>query len=132
MTRLDDNLRLHTVIAVAREHVSTPQAYTALDEKYGDFTAVHECGTLSNVTNAAKTGKLPATPLYNIFESVVLPICPGASDIKEKMLSLGATHALMSGSGPSVFGIFESAAAAQSAQKVLIDFGYTAYYATSV
>jgi 3-oxoacyl-[acyl-carrier protein] reductase len=35
-------------------------------------------------------------------------MCPQAREIKEKMLDGGALGAMMSGSGPSVFGIFES------------------------
>ena len=57
--------------------------------------------------------------MYNIFEDVIFPICPEARELKEKMLELGALGAMMSGSGPSVFGIFENEEMARRAAKAL-------------
>ncbi len=45
--------------------------------------------------------------LSNVLESVTIKNNPVISGIKEKMLKNGASGALMSGSGPTVFGIFE-------------------------
>ena len=67
--------------------------------------------------------------LYNVFESAVLPDCPGACALKEKMQSLGALATLMSGSGPSVFGIFHDS---ESAQKAAEAIGENAYAVHSV
>ena len=70
--------------------------------------------------------------LFNVFEKAILPICSEAESIKAKMLELGATHALMSGSGPSVFGIYKDRASAESARDALLNMGIRAYYATTV
>lgn len=43
--------------------------------------------------------------LGNVLESVTLPLYPEVRHIKELMIRLGAEGALMSGSGPTVFGI---------------------------
>jgi 4-diphosphocytidyl-2-C-methyl-D-erythritol kinase len=43
--------------------------------------------------------------LGNVLESVTLPLYPEVKHIKDLMLRLGAEGALMSGSGPTVFGI---------------------------
>lgn len=43
----------------------------------------------------------------NVLESVTIPAHPVIADIKQKMLAAGATYALMSGSGPTVFAVAE-------------------------
>lgn len=53
--------------------------------------------------------------LGNILETVTIPAHPVIRDIKERMLSLGAVNALMSGSGPTVFGLFVNPGAAEAA-----------------
>ena len=133
MTRLADKLRIFTVVAVSEEHVSTPQAYSSLDAIYSDFKEEHTpTSSLDAVITSAKTGVLEDGELYNVFESAVFPVCPGARQLKEKMLSLGATHAAMSGSGPSVFGIFDTKDGAKRAEAKLIELGFNAFYAESV
>jgi len=48
-------------------------------------------------------------PLFeNVFETVVFGEYPEVKEIKDAMLSLNANVALMSGSGPTVYGIFEN------------------------
>ena len=56
-----------------------------------------------------------ADNLGNILETVTIPAHPVIREIKEKMMKLGAVNALMSGSGPTVFGLFVNPAAAQEA-----------------
>ncbi len=51
----------------------------------------------------------------NVLESVTVAEYPVISEIKQKMLELGALNSLMSGSGPTVFGIFDDAHAAEKA-----------------
>ena len=112
---------LHFVIAVADgEQVSTPAAYRALDDMYSDFdgSVKHETPDL--------------TKLYNIFENAVLPTCSKAEMLKERMIKLGATASLMSGSGPSIFGIFDSEFSAKAAAEAISKEGARAYYAHSV
>lgn len=126
---------LHLVIAIANEFVSTPEAYSALDSYYSGFVAENASGGLEKydiIANGLSKGELDTGGLFNAFEPAILPRCPGASAIKAQFLRLGAVGALMSGSGPSVFGIFESAEAAQSAEAALSDLGYRAFAAHSV
>jgi 4-diphosphocytidyl-2-C-methyl-D-erythritol kinase len=66
--------------------------------------------------------------VFNLFESVVLPDRPVAWQIKETMLSAGAIAAMMSGSGPSVFGIFPKGdGSAEAARKALAAEGIPAW-----
>lgn len=46
--------------------------------------------------------------LFNDLESVTLSKYPFLSSIKASLKALGALGALMTGSGPSVFGVFDS------------------------
>lgn len=53
--------------------------------------------------------------LGNVLETVTIPAYPVIQEIKEKMLEAGALNALMSGSGPTVFGLFDDEKKAQAA-----------------
>ncbi|MBR3791959.1 MAG: 4-(cytidine 5'-diphospho)-2-C-methyl-D-erythritol kinase [Clostridia bacterium] len=57
--------------------------------------------------------------LSNAFEDVTLKEYNVISSIKEKMLSLGADGAIMSGSGPTVFGLFTDIKKAKAAHDSL-------------
>ena len=56
------------------------------------------------------------TILSNDLEHVVIPRYPLIQEIKDALLAEGAKGSLMSGSGSTVFGIFESEAEAQAAR----------------
>ncbi len=53
--------------------------------------------------------------LENDLEKVTVGMVPSIQTIKDTLLELGASGSLMSGSGPSVFGVFESEDKAKSA-----------------
>jgi len=57
--------------------------------------------------------KLGNLPLYNDLEAVTIGKYPELGRIKDELLADGAHGALMSGSGPTVFGLFENKAQAQ-------------------
>ncbi len=46
--------------------------------------------------------------IYNDFENSIFPQFPEIKNIKEKLYSLGAVYASMSGSGSTLYGIFEN------------------------
>ncbi len=60
-----------------------------------------------------------ASRLRNVFEEVLPPSCGEVFRIKERLLVLGAMNAAMSGSGPAVFGIFQSRDTAAEAAEAL-------------
>lgn len=57
--------------------------------------------------------------MENVLETVTIPAHPIIDTIKHRMLELGALRALMSGSGPTVFGVFPDESAARLAEKLL-------------
>ena len=60
-----------------------------------------------------------ATSMGNVLENVTIPDYPIIEDIKNVMKEEGALNAMMSGSGPTVFGIFDDKKLAKNAgQKI--------------
>jgi len=53
--------------------------------------------------------------MQNVMERVTEKICPEIAKISENMRDFGAKAALMSGSGPTVYGVFEDNASAKKA-----------------
>lgn len=61
--------------------------------------------------------------MENVLETVTIKLYPVIAEIKEVMMSEGVTNALMSGSGPTVFGIFESQEVAKRAAEAIREKG---------
>ena len=59
--------------------------------------------------------------MYNVMEASIIPEYPQIKEIKNTMLNNGALGALMSGSGASVFGIYEDIDYLKFAEKKLIE-----------
>ena len=114
------------VIACGGEGVSTPWAYKRLDEMY-DFASREV--SVQNFTEALTEKNLSAiaSQMTNIFESVVLPERETARRIRDTLVQCGAISAMMSGSGPSVFGVFDSEQAARDAASEIAALGIVAY-----
>ena len=121
----------HFVIARGGEGISTPWAYGSLDAMYGDFEGRADTSEqrLAKMIDAMQAGDLAALTdrMYNVFESVVLPVHPVANALKSQMLAGGAVGALMSGSGPSVVGFFTDADAAQFMCDKIVAQGIAAF-----
>lgn len=60
-----------------------------------------------------------AARLHNVFEAVLPEKYGEVFAIKRRLLALGALNAAMSGSGPTVYGIFADRSAAEAAQAAL-------------
>ena len=135
ITRIPFSTREAFVIAIANERVSTPSAYKELDVLYSDFSGENKtCGEKKYrfLLNSISKGSIDPRGLFNVFEDAVLPSCSGASRIRAELLRLGAKGALMSGSGPSVFGVFNNIEEAKAACYALREMKFKAYYAGSV
>ena len=92
-------------------HVSTAWVYRSLQ-----------------LTNQSGLDKLPelyrniediCSIFSNDLEAVTIPAHPVIAEIKETMLREGAAGAMMSGSGPTVFGLFRERESAERARDVL-------------
>ncbi|MCQ2334908.1 MAG: 4-(cytidine 5'-diphospho)-2-C-methyl-D-erythritol kinase [Paludibacteraceae bacterium] len=82
--------------------VSTGQAYRGIvtREKQGRPSMLSQLREAADMTEAMRV-------LTNDFEQTVFPLFPEIADIKQRLQDLGASYAAMSGSGATVFGIFD-------------------------
>jgi 4-diphosphocytidyl-2-C-methyl-D-erythritol kinase len=92
-------------------HVSTAWVYSTLQ-----------------LTNRRELNRLPeffasVEDLSSIFsndlETVTIPVFPVIDEIKQNLIRLGAVASMMSGSGPTVFGLFRDLTGAEQARKEL-------------
>lgn len=60
-----------------------------------------------------------AAHMGNLLETVTIPEYPVIDEIKRCMMESGAINAMMSGSGPTVFGLFEDEKTAQAAYETM-------------
>ena len=135
ITKIRSNLNYYVVIAIGNEHMSTPAAYKSLDVVYSDFDGTRTTGgdeRFDRLMSSLKNNTVDENGIFNVFEKAVLPLCPGAARIKSIFSSLGARAAMMSGSGPSVFGIFDTLSEAKAACFALRKQRFKAYYAKFV
>ncbi len=114
------------LIANAGEGVSTPWAYGKLDEMYDFANRLIDVNAFTEVIHNGDLAEI-AKGMTNIFESAILPIRPEAAKLKEIMRNGGALRALMSGSGPSVFGIFDNNDSAEATKRRLTELGIAAH-----
>ncbi len=98
--------------------ISTKKAYEKLDlKKIGKRQSTQE---LVNAIEHQKT-ELITVSLHNDFESNAVKEHPVIIEMKNKLTENGALNALMSGSGPTVFGLFENKEKAKKAYENLKD-----------
>lgn len=91
--------------------VSTADVYKGLNQKIG----LTKRGFDINMSNFNIGVRGVARILHNDLEEVALKMQPEIRTVKESILSSGALGALMSGSGATVFGLFESRKGAEEA-----------------
>ncbi len=96
--------------------VSTRDVYKAYDRhevrRHPNTTAVIEAAAKSDLQGLSKE-------MYNVLEEVTTSLYPMVSEVKRKIHQSGASAVMMSGSGPTVFGLFTSYDRAQKAEKQL-------------
>ena len=118
------------VIAMGDEGISTPAAYAALDEKYGFFATPNtKKDSEKELLSLWEKEDLSASCacFYNIFEEALSEDNTDVDRIHRIMKEKGAMASLMSGSGPSVFGVFDDLEEAEKASDALQKEGFRAY-----
>ena len=103
LTELPSAPRCSVIIAKPPIHVSTRFVYENLRldslEKHPDIDGILDSIREGNILGVAER-------LENVLETVTVSAYPIIQTIKDRMKELGAINSLMSGSGPTVFGIF--------------------------
>lgn len=114
LTRLPSPPQCSLVAAKPDINVSTKFVYENL---HAESLSYHP--DIDGMIEAVKSGSLNkvADKLGNVLETVTVKEYPVIDEIKELMKSEGAENALMSGSGPTVFGIFANEETARGAAR---------------
>ncbi|MGG1638141.1 4-(cytidine 5'-diphospho)-2-C-methyl-D-erythritol kinase [Paenibacillus sp. MCAF9] len=89
--------------------LAKPPINVSTADVYGRFRAneLKEHPSISNMVGALERGSFAdiCEGLGNVLEKVTLDVHPEVMQLKESMIRLGADGVLMSGSGPTVFGL---------------------------
>ena len=118
LTRLPSVPQCQVLIAKPPVNVSTKYVYENLHandliaEEHPDIDGMVEAIRSSDLHGIVKR-------FGNVLERVTLKEYPVIGEIKDKMKKLGAVGTLMSGSGPTVFGLFENPQLAANAYEEL-------------
>lgn len=115
----------YVLISFPGEGISTPIAYKMLDE----IERPGEHSSAEDVIEALKQKEIPKN-LYNAFEFAVLPTHENARLVKKTMLDTGAISAMMSGSGSTIFGLFDSEASISACRTNLAKLGFSSHTCT--
>lgn len=104
------------VVLVAKPpvSVSTKAVYDALDA--GEIAGHPDIDALIAGLKEGNLSQIAAS-MGNVLEDVTIPLFPVIEKIKDEMKAAGALNAMMSGSGPTVFGLFDNKAKARAAQE---------------
>ncbi len=120
LTALPPMVKCPVLIAKPQISVSTKYVYENLrlsaDTQHPDIDTLVEDIARKNL------GKI-AADMGNLLETVTIPAYPVIADIKRQMLEHGALGAMMSGSGPTVFGLFAEEDTAEAAFAAMKESG---------
>lgn len=116
LTRLPAMPKCHLLIAKPPISVSTKLVYEKLDA-----LAIVDHPDIDGIIEGLKDRDLirVAGSMGNVLQNVTETEYPVITQIKEEMIKGGAINAMMSGSGPTVFGLFTNPQAAQNAYERL-------------
>ncbi len=112
------------VIVIGEGRLPTADVYRSYDSACLDVRNDTDA-FLSAVDNNDFSGIVSS--LGNAFEPVTDALCPETKTMRELMLSFGALSSHLSGSGPSVYGIFENSEKAESAAENMRKKGFSAF-----
>ncbi len=103
---LADFTAKNLLIVTPNVAVSTKDAFARLNAP--NLTDFDSNGILKICRNEAETAYLQQSKLENDFEKTIFEVAPETAQAKKELLELGAQTALLSGSGASVFAIFDT------------------------
>ena len=118
LTPLSPMPKCYVLIAKPAVSVSTKMVYEKLDSH-----EIEDHPDIDGILSGLKAGDLKkvAGSMGNVLERVTVDAYPVIDRIKKMMIKEGALNAMMSGSGPTVFGIFEEKATARKAADAIRD-----------
>ena len=121
LSPLPPMVKCPVLIAKPGISVSTKQVYEALDSCFDKVVHPDIDGIIEDIKNQDLTAI--CSKMGNVLEDVTIPMHPVIADIKKCMMDNGAVGAMMSGSGPTVFGFFNDNKTAKTAKEALTKSG---------
>lgn len=112
LTPLPDMIPCKVLLIKPDIDISTKWVYTTL--KWDELTSHPDIDGMIDALSSRSLSGIADT-LGNVLETVTIPAHPVIEDIKNQMKTLGALNAMMSGSGPTVFGLFKDEGTASDA-----------------
>ncbi len=107
----------YMLVVTPSVHVSTREVFSAIEAE--NLTTDARNRILRVCRDREGPAGLNVPELINDLETPVIAMFPEVGEVKNALLELGARKAQMSGSGASVFGIFENEETRQAALKAL-------------
>jgi 4-diphosphocytidyl-2-C-methyl-D-erythritol kinase len=114
---LADASKMHLVVVTPGVGVSTAEAYKALGAP-----ALTKPETVANLFVSRTEADFPDSlcdVMSNDFEAVVVRLHPEIGRARDRVAETGARRAMLSGSGSSVYGVFDSEGKAERAREAL-------------
>lgn len=105
-------------VLIAKPSISVSTKFVYQNLKLDDTTIHPDIDRLIDDIKAKNLHDI-AAHMGNVLETVTIPNYPVIDEIKKHMLSNGAVGAMMSGSGPTVFGLFDDEDTAKKAYKAM-------------
>lgn len=105
-------------VLIAKPSISVSTKFVYQNLKLDDTTIHPDIDLLIDDIKAKNLHDI-AAHMGNVLETVTIPNYPVIDEIKKHMLSNGAVGAMMSGSGPTVFGLFDDEDTAKKAYKAM-------------
>lgn len=105
-------------VLIAKPSISVSTKFVYQNLKLDDTTIHPDIDRLIDDIKAKNLHDI-AAHMGNVLETVTIPNYPVIDEIKKHMLSNGAVGAMMSGSGPTVFGLFDNEDTAKKAYKAM-------------
>lgn len=130
LTALPPMVKCPVLIAKPQISVSTKFVYENL--KLNEKTVHPDIDRLVEDIKAKDLHAI-AADMGNVLETVTIPNYPVIAEIKDHMMEHGAVNSMMSGSGPTVFGLFENEDKAAAAYDAMRESGLAKQvYLTSI
>ena len=116
LTPLPPFPKCYVLIAKPGINISTKMVYEKLDSR-----VIEEHPDIDGILEGLKNQNLQkiVSSMGNVLEQVTAQEYPIIEEIKDMMKKAGAMNAMMSGSGPTVFGIFDDRSMARAAERKL-------------
>ena len=131
LTRLPDLPDCYFLVAKPPISVSTGEAYGGYDRLISELEETEEGSARRRVKSPDVDGQVDAIysgnlqgvadRFLNVLEYVTAENHPEIKELERIMLEGGAINSMMSGSGPTVFGMYDSLEAAEASYRKIVD-----------